>query len=403
MARKSAAVSYRMTMETTARAIEVLAAAATDLAAITRAKHYAQWRDGAARDLTNDLSQLPPFAPLMRLWIHTGDGSGCTGSPRLGNWAIDCLVRNMQPAEIVEAFAAEAARNVGRYSDVSIVYGVSIDATCDLHDGVTLTPGSAETIAPLLDSPLSQRGLVAPNTTLLRQTFTVTPAYVLPFDDGVPQGGLNITAPTSAAREVVRQRVRLACLVAGTGGAEILETQLQPDQRDAIVGGAGNGMGRMFAARPFYNTPLKAEDVQAAYRLLGQFQDLESLTRAIERLGRSRIATHTVDRFLELGMAAEIALMHDHSATNTEITHKISGRAAWLLGRSPEERQTIFEEVRKLYSARSTAVHAGRLPTKSSISPQAADELVRRVLFRILERGRFPNWTNLTLGGDGWG
>lgn len=383
------------------RAIEILAAAAAALEGIDRPKHYALWREDTAPRLGEDLGLLPPFSVFRRLWIHTGDGSGCTASPRLGEWAVDRLREKMEASAIIEAFATEAARNVGRYSEISIIYGVSLDAPCDLGGGVSLLPAPTEAIAALRHRTMFQRAFHLPGTTILQQAFTVTPAYVMPIGDAPPQTGPSATTPASGYREPTRRRVRLACLLASAGGVEIPETQLLPDEDSVFVAGAGNGMGRMFGERPLYNSPVKAAGVQRAFDLLGKFRGLESLTRAIERLGRSRVATSSVDRALELGMAAEIALMHDNSAANTEIGHKISSRAAWLLGSDPADRETIFANMKKLYEARSKAVHSGSLPAKSSIKLDDANELVRRILVALLERGEFPNWKNLTLGGEG--
>jgi hypothetical protein len=99
-------------------------------------------------------------------------------------------------------------------------------------------------------------------------------------------------------------------------------------------------------------------------------------------------------------MAAEIVLMHDNSPSNTEITHKIGSRAAWLLGNDADERATIFEKIRHLYKARSDAVHSGVFPPNSKVDLDLADQLVVRVVQAILERGSFPDWTSLTMGGD---
>lgn len=100
-------------------------------------------------------------------------------------------------------------------------------------------------------------------------------------------------------------------------------------------------------------------------------------------------------------MAAEIALMLDNSPSNTEITYKIGSRAAWLLGEDAAERATIFEQMKHLYKARSDAVHSGKLSSRSKVDLAAADRLVARALVAIASRGRFPDWNDLTMGGEG--
>jgi hypothetical protein len=165
--------------------------------------------------------------------------------------------------------------------------------------------------------------------------------------------------------------------------------------------GKENQATQSFAPQPVVCLPVEAVAVKRAFGCLATFLEVESLARSIDRLGRARLAASPVDRALDLGIAAEIALMHDHSPANTEIAHKIGGRAAWLLGRSPTEREVIFVEMKRLYQARSQAVHSGVLSSRSTIDLMSADRLVTRALFAILECGRFPNWNSLTLGGDG--
>ena len=57
--------------------------------------------------------------------------------------------------------------------------------------------------------------------------------------------------------------------------------------------------------------------------------------------------------------------------------------------------------MKHLYKARSDAVHSGVLPSKSKVDLDVADQLVVRVVQAILERGKFPDWASLTLGGQG--
>jgi hypothetical protein len=140
--------------------------------------------------------------------------------------------------------------------------------------------------------------------------------------------------------------------------------------------------------------------VKRYFDALAAFNEKDSLHRAIDRLGRARLARSPVDQALELGIAAEIALMHAETSGNTEITYKIGSRAAWLLGETATERTEIFGDIKQLYQARSQAVHSGILSAKSKVDLQAGDELVARTLAAILALGRFPEWSSLTMGGD---
>ena len=142
-----------------------------------------------------------------------------------------------------------------------------------------------------------------------------------------------------------------------------------------------------------------ASVVAENYGLLKTFGELHALLRAIDRLGRSRTNRALTDKAIDLGMAAEIALMHGSQATNTEITNKLSMRAGWLLGTDVDGRMQASNDMRTLYGSRSDAVHRGVLPRKSKFDAAVADELVKRLLSAILRRGSFPDWDRLTLGG----
>jgi Apea-like HEPN len=315
--------------------------------------------------------------------------------------AIDLLVDRKTPEAVLAAFSAEVELNTANYSDVSPVFGVQIDACCDLGDGITLVPEPEDMLASLLRRTPFQPMLLPTGTSLLYQPFTVTPAFEPNRSDEFARGGPSVTAPEASDRDAARKRVRLACLLASAGPVELPLTIPRADHGALFVAGKGNLATRPFAAHPLVSYPVEAAAVTHAFKLLGTFREVESLTRAIDRLGRSRLAASQVDRALELGIAAEIALMHDHSSANTEIMHKIGGRAAWLLGCDPAEREVIFFDMKKLYHARSQAVHAGALSSKSTVDLDAADRLVGRALSAILKRGGFPNWNSLTMGSNG--
>lgn len=385
---------------TCSSATALLEAAAAELAQIQRGKHYSLWRQETAPRLGEALAQVEPFSDFREIWIYTGDGGGVAATLRFGEWAIDLLVEKKTPEDILANFSVEVERNAANYSDASPVFGVQSDARCDLGGGVTLVPVPENVLQSLVYHSLFRPMLLPSGTSLLYQSFTVTPAFNRGGGNEFVQPGASVTAPEASHRDAVRKRVRLACLLASAGPVEIPITVLRPDPSALFVAGDGNLAERPSALYPPVSYPVEAAAVRRAFELLGTFRDVESLARAIDRLGRARLATSPVDRALELGIAAEIALMHDHSPANTEITHKIGGRAAWLVGRDPGERETVFGEIKKLYQARSQAVHSGTLSSKSVIDLDAADRLVTRVLSAILERGRFPNWNSLTMGGN---
>lgn len=382
---------------THAQAIELLDEAARELAEIHRGKHYALWRDDRRRSLDDALRQVSPFDAYSESWIFTGDGGGAMAHGRFGDWAIDHLVKRLEPAAILSAFGEEIAGNVGHYSELSAILGVKLDATVDLADGVTLDAEPEDTFECLLHRIPFQTLPVPSGTSVLRHRYRVEPAFELRNDAPV---GESVTTPAASARDQVRQRVRLACILASVGPVELPFSILQPDRASLFVAGDGNQAGRPFSAMPLVTFPVEGTAVERAYGHLATFRGGASMARAIDRLGRSRLAINPVDRALDLGMAAEIVLMHDHSPNNTEIAHKIGSRAAWLLGQTPTERATFLADMKSLYGARSQAVHSGFLSSRSTVDLDVADALVTRIFNTILARGAFPDWSSLVMGGD---
>lgn len=384
---------------TNTAAIELLEMIRRELADIHRGKHFAQWRPEAVQRL-DGLATLSPFRAYAATRIFTGDNGSLVASTRFGEWALDRLVTGETPETILAAFDHELARNAATYLDVSPVFGVDIDAICELAEGIRIIPASE--VSPWWKPHPIHHWMALPNlptgTCYLTQSYRVEPAFDMQSDGG---GQGSETSPVATERERVRQQVRLACLLAGTGDVELPISMSVPDRECLFVGGDGNIASRPIAAYPVVAFPTEAAAVKRAYGQLAAFAEIESLARAIDRLGRARLARSAVDQALELGIATEIALMHGDTSGNTEITHKIGSRAAWLMGQNPEERATIFGEIKALYHARSKAVHEGTLPKKSKVDLSEADRLVTHILNGIAARGRFPNWSNLTMGGQG--
>ncbi len=387
----------------TSTALELLRKTHAELTEIHRGSDYGLWRRDTAWRLTESLRVLPPFSAYLLVWVYTGDGGGYATTPKFGDWAIDLMVEKRSPEEILAAFAEEVSNNSAAYLAISPVYGVQIDERCDLPSGVSVTPAPepGALIQRLVHYETFQTMKFATDTSVLMQPFTVTPAFELAKHNEALKSGESFTAPDFRDRDRFKKVLRLACLLASAGAVEFPDTVTRPGRTALFVGGEGNSATNPYSPRPIVPFPVAAADVKRNLVLLAEFDDAESISRAIDRLGRSRLAAKEVDRALDLGVAIEIALMHDHSSDNNEITHKISSRAAWLIGTTPDERQSIFIDMKKLYRARSQAVHAGALSSKDAIDLNAADKLVVRVLLAILERKTFPNWNVLTMGGSG--
>jgi hypothetical protein len=378
---------------TTAVAIGLLSDAAAELAGIRRAKHYMMWRADNVDRLGDALVETEPFKNYANTWVFTESGSYRIGPRRFGDWAISRLVAKAAPMEILAGFEAEVQRNCTTYVEVSPVFGVQIDRKCQLAEGVTLVPHADATF-------LAWGGRGAPqNSCYLCQSFEIKPAFEFGVvGSGSPQGK-SVAKPKAATRDAIRQRLRLSCLLASSGAIELPVSLFDADDDSLFAAELRSEVVRPMSTLPQTSFSANEELIETAFGELAGFQHQDSLARAIDRLGRSRLASSPVDRALELGMAAEIALMHGESSGNTEIAHKIGGRAAWLLGGDADERAKIFGEMKLLYQARSQAVHSGALSPKSKVNMNAGDILVARTLAAILKRGHFPDWSTLVMGG----
>lgn len=126
------------------------------------------------------------------------------------------------------------------------------------------------------------------------------------------------------------------------------------------------------------------------------------LQLSIARLGRSRSHTFPVDAAIDLGISLESCLVHNekgHGAKG-ELRNKIGSRGAWLLGKDRIERLEISKTLKLAYDYRSAAVHSGQLNKINIEKFEQADTICSRILQKILEKGKFPDWERLVIGFD---
>ncbi|WP_417260438.1 MULTISPECIES: hypothetical protein [Alphaproteobacteria] len=378
------------TGELYSEAISLLKQAANELGNIHRTKDFAMWRDETKSRLAAALSMVEPFATYKHAQTLRCNGDNFDAMSRLGDWAVTCLVKKLSPENIVNSFVDEADRNSAVYIETSPVLGVQIDETTMLDKGVCIEAMPTETIDRALFYSHFPKLFSFFGTSLLKQDYFAAPAFH-PNPPGEMEG--HHASPDLNARQSVRENVRLACVVASSGPVEIHSSLQVPKYLGLFVEPPASS-----DIEGFECSVVKGTDIQNAYSGIVSFPDKEIMIRAINRLGRSRLADSPIDRSLELGIAAEILLMHDHSSSNTEITYKISTRAGWLIGSTSNERRSIFDEMKALYHARSQAVHLGKLSSVAKVDLDAADTLVSRVIKALLERGCFPDWTSLVMG-----
>lgn len=386
-----------MTIEST---IRILRDAAASLEPSRRdLLEYTQWRRDNVSKLDAELTETEPFQCLREGWLFTGDGSGHVTSGLCGEWAANQLLSGNSPETIIANAKSELAENVTRLFDVSPVFGAKIEREIVLGDGIVLIPAeqmppeweSSNVMDNFVRSPFDPRDCCA-----LRQDMIVSPAFVVRSSIRDEVTVKSVTEPSRDQRQAMRIKVRAAMLLSCNNAIELpFTTRLGPPNR-LLVGQPGR-FGLMVSRLPS-SVAINENRLRRNFDALDIFNAPDALVRAVDRLGRSRIDTNPTDSALDLGIAAEILLMHETSSSNTEITYKLASRAAWLVGHSKADRLATFDATRDLYKARSDAVHHGRLLNSRSFDQQRSDELVRAAIEAILLKGDFPDWKELILG-----
>lgn len=88
--------------------------------------------------------------------------------------------------------------------------------------------------------------------------------------------------------------------------------------------------------------------------------------------------------FLPAKIASYISILETIFPSNSENTQKVAERTAYFIGKTPEERVSIYYDVKRIYDIRSKYVHGAIIYDKThKILPdisKKADDLVRKVL-----------------------
>ena len=170
--------------------------------------------------------------------------------------------------------------------------------------------------------------------------------------------------------------------------------------------GPGSKMG--FATWEWWKVkelePAKAGEARDLCEAWGRFDrgDRDALELSLGRLvssgRRNRGRFWHEDRLLDIAVALEVLF----GLQGGELTHKLSVRAAHLLGASGEERLAVYKSVQRLYEERSRIIHGAR--RRRDRRRQDIEDAVeggyrigREAFLEILARGSMPDWTRVAL------
>ena len=151
------------------------------------------------------------------------------------------------------------------------------------------------------------------------------------------------------------------------------------------------------------------EKAKYLYKKLVKFKsdDRARLGIAIHRWMKSKTREAPIDQIIDLGIAFEALYVPD--GRSGEVTFKLRVRAAWYLGKDTGDRSDMLTKFRDIYEARSNAVHNGQLGRTVKFGGDSipASEFIKEVqelchdsIMKVLEKGKFPDWNSLIIGGE---
>ena len=301
--------------------------------------------------------------------------------------------------------------------EVVVIRGLSMKGVTDLGPGTRLASYDealargllkAEPSGPANDDP-DYRGMQA---LVMFREMTWSPCLVVPGtskDLGGPLPTVRFAWHSGPALSVLLDLLSLAT----SQRIDVVEMLSCAPAFTALNPSFGPGSKTGFQVSEWWKVkafePATAADVRRLYEewgaVIGTDRDrLElSLGRLVSSERRNLGRFRYEDRLLDIAVALEVLF----GLQGGELTHKLSVRAAHLLGDSGEERLAVYESVQRLYKERSRIVHGSRprlrrggKQTDTEDTVEDAYQLGRTALLKILARGSFPDWTRLTLAAE---
>ncbi|MBX5008746.1 hypothetical protein HJB67_01910 [Rhizobium lentis] len=386
---------------------QVLELAKRELALTHRSRennHLPPWRDFEdynSNILKFRLGQFHPFAEIEVKNLQFPGGSATSGQGIATRWVARQILNGTPVLDIIASANTQYAENGYEAMEISKVVGIKVSAIVELIPGYELWPPD--------QLPSDYRKRIAfevtgsgfrPEAAALVHRFWHGPVYdgPNPFDLS-PSFSKQPVFKKLAKLTEKRSLVRQALLLSVDTAVEFPYTYYGAVEDHILA----HDRSYQYSQEPFTFGSIEpdVERIRALYSSLEEFKQPAAVRLVIDRLGRARTSSSPVDKALDLGMALEIALMHENKntpAANNEITYKIATRAAWLLGRDKESRKEAYSIANRIYGHRSAAVHTGRLRNEADFLSLNADGFLQKVALEILRRGNFPDWRELVLG-----
>lgn len=346
---------------------------------------------------------------LSNLWYHALNGLGPFRIEECARALLRRVAEGYDPTTIHESLLELLTSKKASAVFVASLEGFSCEAPIQVSEGISLVPPD---LVPGSHATTVVFDLPRDSNSFTRRGHHFGPPLEAAFI--VEHVGIEVIIPSLGEdqpfpriqefEETKRQmKVTLNAILLASGHAPAVRDQYVVFTDPGWPGERASGWSSDYTTRHYVQPSrgFNPNDLPRLHRLLSTSTMTSALDLAIEKLERSRRFLRLEDRVVELGTCLEMLMMHNESASNAEITNKISHRSAWLLGRTFEERKSIFFKTKALYADRSAAVHKGKLKKPETTQTDAYDRLCQALILELLERGSWPDpWTDLTLGGS---
>ena len=321
------------------------------------------------------LRELEIARPLEELLLHDAEHGQAFAASR---FFVSCdestlphVIAHWLVRRSVEVGADQAITELSKYSassdfvarEVLVLDGVTVNATTTLREDIELTP-----IGDLHPSSHQERSMGGGEWSLDRKRV----ALVRSFSHPIIEVAENEHPPRDLIdlqdHQLLRDFARVMSLLPDVAPATVSRWWEHdpsiPSDNTTSGAGVSSGFQKMFHPKEL-DSPALAQ-VKEWMNLLEQVpKELRATLRVVlDRLNASKRRGNTVDRAIELGVAMEALLLRFSGEDRSELSFRLSTRAAWILGTSAESRRETYDLFRMLYDARSRAVHNGALPAK---------------------------------------
>ena len=173
------------------------------------------------------------------------------------------------------------------------------------------------------------------------------------------------------------------------------------DEADAFFGGNLYPSRRIVLPTVTYIADVTREDLERAFFVYKQRnrKGRERLSVAISRWNRiHNIGTTKLDNFIDLRIALETLFM---GGARQELGYRLASHGAWYLGKTGNERRTLFKDLKDFYNVSSAIVHTGthKKSRKEEVEMlKRIGDICREGILKRCEEGAEPDWTNIVLG-----